>query len=161
MSKKKKIKKEIVINSALNEVRIAITENGKLAEFFIETVAAPEGGERRPICSIELIVTDWRLRVLETPGRPKNFRYVQDFRVGLELIVADVRGAVQRADKIDFSRQRRVPNRNALEQAQKNQPEFARVEKMPAADKKDWLSGLLITAMTGLTIFFLFLIRSQ
>jgi ribonuclease G len=37
LNKKKKIKKEIVINSALNEVRIAITENGKLAEFFIET----------------------------------------------------------------------------------------------------------------------------
>lgn len=30
------IKKEIVINSTLNEVRIAITEDGKLAEFFIE-----------------------------------------------------------------------------------------------------------------------------
>lgn len=37
MSNKKNIKKEIVINSALNEVRIAITENKKLAEFFIET----------------------------------------------------------------------------------------------------------------------------
>ncbi len=31
------MKKEIIINSALNEVRIAITEEGKLAEFFIET----------------------------------------------------------------------------------------------------------------------------
>jgi ribonuclease G len=37
LSKSKKIRKEIVINSTLNEVRIAITENGKLAEFFIET----------------------------------------------------------------------------------------------------------------------------
>lgn len=37
MNNRKNIKKEIVINSALNEVRIAITENKKLAEFFIET----------------------------------------------------------------------------------------------------------------------------
>jgi len=35
--KKDSVKKDIIINSALNEVRIAITENSKLAEFFIET----------------------------------------------------------------------------------------------------------------------------
>ena len=31
-----KIRKEIIINSAINEVRVAITEDGHLAEFFIE-----------------------------------------------------------------------------------------------------------------------------
>ena len=31
------MKKEIVINSTANEVRIAITEEGKLAELFVET----------------------------------------------------------------------------------------------------------------------------
>ena len=30
------MKKEIYINGSVNEVRIAITENGKLAEYFIE-----------------------------------------------------------------------------------------------------------------------------
>ncbi len=30
------LKKEIIINAALDEVRIAITEDGKLAELFIE-----------------------------------------------------------------------------------------------------------------------------
>lgn len=37
MKKQPTTKKEIIINSAINEVRIAITENGRLAEFFIET----------------------------------------------------------------------------------------------------------------------------
>jgi ribonuclease G len=30
------MRKEIIINSAINEVRVAITEDGHLAEFFIE-----------------------------------------------------------------------------------------------------------------------------
>jgi len=37
VNKTKSIQKEIIINSALNEVRIAITEDAKLVEFFIET----------------------------------------------------------------------------------------------------------------------------
>ena len=31
------MKKEILINSTSNEIRIAITEDGKLAEFFVES----------------------------------------------------------------------------------------------------------------------------
>ena len=130
-------------------------------KWYLEMPVPVDSIGREPACRLEMVLTGWRLQALRAPKQEKQARYVQQLSVEMELILTDARGAVRRADRIDFLRQRNIPNRAALERAQEKQPAFAAVEKMPAAGKKDWLNGVLIALATGLTIFLLFQIRSQ
>jgi len=152
---------EDVLNFVRNVFLISAKHKFPDVEFYLAPTSPGVKSRISQGCTIDFTLSDWRFRVLEKAPKDKKFRYVQELRLRVDWIVADAGGAIRRAEKIDFSRQRRVRNRKALERAQINQPGFAQVENLPAAGKSDLVNGLLITAVTGLTVFLLFKFRSQ
>ncbi len=95
------MKKEIIINSATNEVRIAITEEGKLAEFFIELPEKERSIGNVYFGKVSKIITGINAAFIDIGRGQDAFLHFSDIDLSLDNLATDEDEDEEDADEFD------------------------------------------------------------
>lgn len=131
------MKKEIIINSTMNEERIAITEDGKLAELFIELPDKERSIGNIYLGKVTRIVQGINAAFIDIGLKQDAFLHFSDVDESMENIITDEEEEIQQPQQHRGRRKKKgtkVPEQNEQLEKQDEKNTVALRQNVPAKD---------------------------